>query len=76
MPVVVAAIEGMTTCIAEPTKNEPSPARMIIEASTRSRLTSRNTLTAASALTRSLATMPLRVWPVNLVRAIRIVSGR
>jgi len=73
---VVEAISGITTCIAEPTKNEPSPARMIIEASTRSRLTSLNTFTAASALTRSRATMPVRVWPVNLVRAIRIVSGR
>ena len=49
---------------------------MIIEASTRSRLTSLNTLTAASAVTRSRATMPVRVWPVNFVRAIRIVSGR
>jgi DNA-directed RNA polymerase specialized sigma24 family protein len=30
----------------------------------------------ASALTRCLATMPYRVWPVNLVRAARNVRGR
>ena len=46
--------------MAEPTKNEPSPARMIIAARTRSLDTSRNTRTAASALTRSRATMPVR----------------
>ena len=76
MPVVVAAMEGMEVCMAEPTKNAPSPARMIMAASTRSRDTSRNTRTAASTVTRSRAATPSRVWPVNLVRAIRMVSGR
>ena len=73
---MVAAMAGIDVCMAAPTKKEPSPARTIIAASTRSRDTSRNTRTAASTLTRSRATMPSRVWPVNLVRAIRTVSGR
>ena len=36
IPVVVLAMEGVEVCMAEPTKNEPSPARMIIAAGTRS----------------------------------------
>ncbi len=76
MPVVVAAIEGMTVPMAAPTKNAPRPARMIMTASTRSRETSRNTRTAASRVTRSGATTPSRLCPVNLVRAISTVSGR
>jgi hypothetical protein len=67
---------GITVCTAAPTKNEPSPARMIMAASTRSLLTSPNTRTAVSAPTRCLATMPYRVWPVTFVRAARSVSGK
>ena len=73
---VVSAMVGITVCMAEPMKNEPSPARMIMTASTRSLLTSRNTFAAASAPTRCRAMTPYRVWPVNLVRAARNVRGR
>ncbi|HWG02197.1 MAG TPA: hypothetical protein VG164_10185 [Trebonia sp.] len=31
---MLPAIDGMTVCIAAPTKNDPSPARMIMEIST------------------------------------------
>jgi hypothetical protein len=75
-PVVVSAIDGMTVCMAAPTKNEPSPASTIIAASTRSRDTSRNTRAAATTPTRSRAVMPSRVCPLNRVRAIITVSGR
>lgn len=64
MPSMLLAIDGMTVCSAEPTKNEPSPARTIIDTMTRSLRTSRNTFSAARAPTRSRATTPPRVWPV------------
>ena len=80
MPVLdvpmVVAIAGMAVWIAVPMKNEPSPASTIIETSTRSLDTSRNTLAAPSTPTRVFGARPPRRWPVNFVRAMSTVSGR
>lgn len=76
IPPMVSAMAGMADCIALPMKNAPRPASTIIETSTRSRRTSRSTLSALSTPTRVLAATPARRCPVYFVRIMRMVSGR